>query len=110
MQESRIGKGEKTIRDDSTALAKRHRGLTNSKSAGVLRGFLEAMEPVVSFIYRSGINVLYKNASLDGAEGFFFPSGGLCWGGAEAGGKGRRGIGRRVLRQRQDTRRNAGSP
>jgi uncharacterized phage protein gp47/JayE len=80
MQESWIDKDETTIRNDIIAIAKQETGLTNFKSTGILRGFLEVMSRIVVFIYRSAINVLYKNASLDGAEGFFLSLWGLLLG------------------------------
>jgi uncharacterized phage protein gp47/JayE len=76
MQESWINKGEKDIRADVISIAKQETGLTNFKSTGVLRGFLEVIVRVVLFIYQSAINPLYKNASLDGATGLFL----LMWG------------------------------
>lgn len=75
-----IDKDETTIRNDIITIAKKHTGLTNFKSTGVLRGFLEVIISLVSFIYNSAINVLYKNASLDSAEGFFLSLWGLMLG------------------------------
>ena len=80
MNESWIDKDETTIRDDIIRIAKQHTGLTNFKSTGVLRGFLETIIAILAFTYRSAINVLYKNASLDGAEGFFLSLWGLMLG------------------------------
>jgi hypothetical protein len=80
MADTWIDKDEQTIRDDIIAIAKKHTGLTNFKSTGVLRGFLEVIVSIVSFVYTSAINVLYKNASLDGAEGFFLSLWGLMLG------------------------------
>jgi uncharacterized phage protein gp47/JayE len=76
MQESWIDKDEKSIREDIISIAKKETGLTNFKSTGVLRGFIEVIARVVIFVYQSAINPLYKNASLDGATGFFLS----CWG------------------------------
>src|SRR5215470_294747 len=80
MPESWIDKDETTIENDIIVIAKKHTGLTNFKSTGVLRGFLEVIVSIVSFVYTSAINVLYKNASLDGAEGFFLSLWGLMLG------------------------------
>jgi|GEM_PF-1109511 len=76
MQESWIDIDDEIIRDDIVAIAKEKTGLTNFKSTGVLRGILEVLIVCVSFIYRSAINAIYKNATLDGATGFFL----TCWG------------------------------
>jgi len=56
MNESWIGKSEREIRDDIVAIAKEETGLSNFKSTGVLRGFVEAIARVAFFIYRSAIN------------------------------------------------------
>jgi uncharacterized phage protein gp47/JayE len=77
MRDSWIDADEETIRDDIVAIAKEKTGLTNFKSTGVLRGILEAFIACVSFVYRSAINAIYKNATLDGASGFFLTSWGL---------------------------------
>jgi hypothetical protein len=50
MRESWIGTDDKTIRDDIVSIAKEKTGLTNFKSTGVLRGFLEVLAAVV-FLY-----------------------------------------------------------
>jgi len=76
MRENWIDADDKTIRDDIVSIAKENTKLTNFKSTGVLRGFLEALAACVSFIYRTAINPIYKNATLDGATGFFLS----CWG------------------------------
>lgn len=76
MKESWIDKDDKTIRDDIVSNAKENTKLSNFKSTGVLRGFLEVLAACVSFIYRTAINPIYKNATLDGATGFFL----TCWG------------------------------
>jgi uncharacterized phage protein gp47/JayE len=76
MNDTWIGKDEKTVMDDILAIAKEETGLSSFKSVGVLRGFLEVMKYTVVFIYRTAINVVYDNASLDGAGGFFL----TCWG------------------------------
>jgi uncharacterized phage protein gp47/JayE len=80
MQESWINKSEKIIREDIIAVGKKHTGLTNFKSTGVLRGFLEVITMVVVFIYQSAINPIYRNASLDGATGIFLSMWGLMLG------------------------------
>jgi uncharacterized phage protein gp47/JayE len=76
MRESWIDTDDKTIRDDIVTIAKEKTGLTNFKSTGVLRGFLEVIAAVVFFIYKTAINPIYANATLDGATGFFLS----CWG------------------------------
>jgi uncharacterized phage protein gp47/JayE len=76
MNDTWIGKDEKTIMDDILSIAKEETGLTSFKSVGVLRGFLEVIKYVVVFIYKTAINSIYDNASLDGATGFFL----TCWG------------------------------
>jgi uncharacterized phage protein gp47/JayE len=80
MQESWIDKPENVIRDDIVSIAKEKTGLTNFKSTGVLRGFLEVLASVVFFIYKTAINPIYSNASLDGATGFFLSLWGLMLG------------------------------
>ena len=80
MQDSWIDQDEKTIRDDIITIAKQETGLTNFKSTGVLRGFLEVIIMIVQFIYRTAINPIYRNASLDGATGFFLSLWGLMLG------------------------------
>jgi hypothetical protein len=76
MNDTWIGKDEKTIMDDILTIAKEETGLTSFKSVGVLRGFLEVIKYIVVFMYKTAINVLYDNASLDKATGFFL----TCWG------------------------------
>jgi len=80
MNESWIDKSDREIRDDIVAIAKEETGLTNLKSTGVLRGFVETIARIVQFIYRSAINPIYENASLDGATGFFLSLWGLMLG------------------------------
>ncbi|MDR1175320.1 MAG: baseplate J/gp47 family protein [Treponema sp.] len=80
MNESWIDKSEEEIRSDITALAKQETGLTNFKSTGVLRGFLEVIIKIVVYIYQTAINSIYQNASLDGATGFFLSLWGLMLG------------------------------
>ena len=77
MNESWIGKSDSEIRNDIVAIAKEETGLTSFKSTGVLRGFIEVIARVVLFIYRSAINPIYDNASLDNAGGFFLSLWGL---------------------------------
>jgi hypothetical protein len=43
MKESWIDTDEKTVREDIMTIAKEETGLTNFKSTGVLRGFLEVI-------------------------------------------------------------------
>jgi hypothetical protein len=80
MQESWIDQTEDTIRDDVIEIAKTDTGLTNFKSTGVLRGFLQVLSSVVFFIYKTAINPIYKNASLDKATGIFLTLKGLALG------------------------------
>jgi uncharacterized phage protein gp47/JayE len=80
MNTSWIDKSEEEIRDDIVTIAKEETGLTNFKSTGVLRGFIELIVRVVFFIYQTAINAIYKNASLDGATGFFLSLWGLMLG------------------------------
>jgi hypothetical protein len=80
MNESWINKSEEEIREDIVVIAKEETGLTNFKSTGVLRGFLEVIVRIVVFIYQTAINSIYKNASLDGAAGFFLSLWGLMLG------------------------------
>jgi uncharacterized phage protein gp47/JayE len=80
MRESWIDTDEQSIREDIVSIAKEKTGLTNFKSTGVLRGFLEVIIAVVAFIYRTAINPIYRNASLDGATGIFLSMWGLMLG------------------------------
>jgi uncharacterized phage protein gp47/JayE len=75
-----INKSEKEIRDDIIAIAKEETGLTNFKATGVLRSFVEVIVKIVLFIYAAAINMIYKNASLAGATGFFLTAWGLMLG------------------------------
>jgi uncharacterized phage protein gp47/JayE len=76
MTDTWIDADENVIRDDIVEIAKEETGLTNFKSVGVLRGFIEALARVVFFIYRTAINPIYANATLDGATGSWLD----CWG------------------------------
>ena len=67
MQDTWIDKAEHEIRDDIVAIAKKNTGLTNFKSTGVLRGFIEVIASVVFFIYKTAINPIYTNATVDKA-------------------------------------------
>jgi hypothetical protein len=80
MAESWIDKNEKEIREDIVAIAKEETGLSNFKSTGPLRGFLEVIIRVVLFIYQTAINQIYKNATLKGATGIFLSFWGLLLG------------------------------
>jgi uncharacterized phage protein gp47/JayE len=80
MRESWIDTDDKTIRDDIVSIAKEKTGLNNFKSTGVLRGFLEVLAAVVFFIYKTAINPVYSNATLDGATGIFLSFWGLLLG------------------------------
>jgi len=75
-----INKSEKEIRNDIVAIAKEETKLTNFKSTGVLRSFVEVIVKIVIFIYVSAINMIYKNASLSGATGIFLAFWGLMLG------------------------------
>jgi uncharacterized phage protein gp47/JayE len=75
-----INKSEKEIRADIVAIAKEETKLTNFKSTGVLRSFVEVITKIVVFIYASAINMIYKNASLSGATGIFLAFWGLMLG------------------------------
>ena len=80
MNETWIDKEEKAVRDDIITIAKQETGLSNFKSTGVLRGFLEVIITIVLFVYRTAINPIYRNASLDGATGIFLSMWGLMLG------------------------------
>jgi hypothetical protein len=71
LKESWIDTDDKTIRDDIISTAKEKTGLTNFKSTGVLWGLGEVIITVVVFMYRTAINPIYRNASLDGATSIF---------------------------------------
>jgi uncharacterized phage protein gp47/JayE len=80
MRESWINRSDREIRDDIAAIAKEETGLSNFKSTGVLRAFVEVIARVVIFIYQSAINQIYKNATLSGAAGIFLSFWGLLLG------------------------------
>jgi uncharacterized phage protein gp47/JayE len=80
VSESWIDKDEKTIRDEIVAIAKQETGLTNFKNVGPLRGLIEVISRVVFFIYRTAINPIYANATLDKAAGIFLSFWGLMLG------------------------------
>jgi hypothetical protein len=80
VNETWIDKDEKTIRDAVAAIAKQETGLTNFKSVGILRGFIEVISRVVFFIYRTAINPIYANATLDKAAGIFLSFWGIMLG------------------------------
>jgi hypothetical protein len=80
MNDTWINKDEKAIGEDVLKIAKEETGLTSFKSVGVLRGIIEVVNRVVVFIYRTAINPVYRNASLDGAAGFFLSMWGLMLG------------------------------
>ena len=80
MQDTWIDKAEHEIRDDIVAIAKKNTGLTNFKSTGVLRGFIEVIASVVFFIYKTAINPIYTNATVDKATGIFLSFWGLALG------------------------------
>lgn len=80
MNESWINKSENEIRDDIVAIAKEETKLSNFKSVGVLRGFIEVIARVVFAIYSSAINTIFNNATLDDATGFFLSLWGIMLG------------------------------
>jgi hypothetical protein len=80
MQETWIDKTDSVIRDDIVSIAKGNTGLTNFKSTGVLRGFIEVLATCVFFIHKTAINPIYANATLDGATGVFLSFWGLALG------------------------------
>jgi hypothetical protein len=80
VSDSWINKTEKDIRSDIVAIAKQETGLTNFKDTGVLRGFIEVIVRAVVFIYRTAVNTIYNNATLDGAAGLFLSFWGLLLG------------------------------
>jgi hypothetical protein len=80
MHKSWIDKSEREIRDHIVEIAKEETGLTNFKSTGVLRGFIETIARIVIFIYQSSINQIYANATLKGASGIFLSFWGLLLG------------------------------
>jgi len=80
MRDTWINQNQEAIRDDIVSIAKTNTGLTNFKSTGILRGFLEVLSAVVSFIYRTAINPIYDNATLDKATGIFLSFWGLALG------------------------------
>jgi len=80
MNESWINKSENEIRDDIVVIAKEETKLSNFKSVGVLRGFIEVIARVVFAIYNSAINPIFNNATLDAATGFFLSLWGLMLG------------------------------
>ena len=80
MRESWIDADDKSIRDDIVSIAKEKTGLANFKSTGVLRGTIEVLAACVSFIYKTAINPIYRNAAPDGASGIFLSFWGLLLG------------------------------
>jgi len=80
MNESWINKSQNEIRDDIVEIAKEETKLSNFKSVGVLRGFIEVIARVVFAIYSSAINTIFNNATLDAATGFFLSLWGLMLG------------------------------
>ena len=80
MQETWIDTEPDIIRNDIVAIAKEKTGLTNFKSTGVLRGFIEVIAACVFFVYKTAINPIYANATLDGATGIFLSFWGLLLG------------------------------
>ena len=80
MRESWIDTDDTTIRDAIVSIAKEKTGLTNFKSTGVLRGFIEVLAAAVFFIYKTAINPIYTNATLDGATDIFLSFWGLALG------------------------------
>jgi len=80
MNESWINKNENEIRDDIVTIAKEETKLSNFKSVGVLRGFIETIARIVFAIYSKAINPIFNNATLDNATGFFLSLWGLMLG------------------------------
>ena len=80
MADSWIDKTEDEIRDEVIAWGKEETGLTNLKSVGVLRGFLEALVKTTISAYNGYINPIYKQANLDSATGLWLSLWGLLVG------------------------------
>ncbi len=75
-----VTKTEAEIRADVITIAKEETGLTNFKSTGVLRAFLEVFIRFVTMIYTGSINVIAKNTNLDTAVGTWLSFMGLLVG------------------------------
>jgi uncharacterized phage protein gp47/JayE len=80
VKNSWIDQTDTAIRDDIVSIGKKNTGLTNFKSTGILRGFLEVLAQVVFFVYKTAINPIYQNATLDKATGVFLSFRGLALG------------------------------
>ncbi len=80
MSDRWIDKNEEEIREEIIQWAKEETGLTNMKSVGVLRAFLEVLVRTASAAYVSYINPVYKQANLDTATGFWLSLWGMLVG------------------------------
>lgn len=80
MSDSWIEKTEDEIRDEVFSWGKEETGLTNLKSVGVLRGFLEVLVLTAVKAYTGYINPIYKQANLDSAAGLWLSLWGLLVG------------------------------
>jgi hypothetical protein len=80
MSDSWIEKTEDEIRDEVFSWGKEETGLTNLKSVGVFRGFLEVLVLTAVKAYTGYINPIYKQANLDSATGLWLSLWGLLVG------------------------------
>lgn len=80
MSDSWINKTEEEIRQKVFVIAKEETGLTNFKSVGVLRGFLEVLIRIVNIIYSTFINPIAKQTNINEATGLFLSLWGLLCG------------------------------
>jgi len=80
MSDSWIEKTEDEIKNEIISWAKEETGLTNFKSVGVLRGFLEVLALTAIKAYTGYINPIYKQANLDSATGLWLSLWGLLVG------------------------------
>lgn len=71
MSDSWINKTEEEIRQEVFVIAKEETKLTNFKSTGVLRGFLEVLIRIVNTIYINFINPILKQTNINTATGLF---------------------------------------
>ncbi|WP_020613219.1 baseplate J/gp47 family protein [Sediminispirochaeta bajacaliforniensis] len=75
-----LEKTEEEIRQEVFAIATQETGISNFKSTGVLRGFLETIVASIKQLYESDINPIYLNATLDDASGDFLAMWGVLLG------------------------------
>ncbi|MBN2536371.1 MAG: baseplate J/gp47 family protein [Spirochaetales bacterium] len=80
MSDSWIGKSEEEIRKDVITISKEETGLTNFKSTGVLRGFLEVLISVLIAAYKNYINPISQQVCIDTATGTWLSFWGLLCG------------------------------